>query len=701
MTDLEIGSPAAEPSPLADAELYERLKGWFLEDRRAQSEWYKDAESDFAFHAGHGQWEEADRQRLKGQNRPCVTFNRIGPAVAAVVGMEVANRQEVRFIPRTTSSKTTQSLDPATGQPVNLPVAGADDQAPAELFTGAALYLRDQCNAEDEESDAFQDTAICGMGWTETRVDYDEDPDGKIVIDRVDPLEMAWDARAAKRNLVDARRLHRAREIDIAVAREMFPGIDDEALDAGWARPALLDAAPHDREAARNYANAASTDDRNRKTVTIVESEWCEYQTEYRVANPATGEVMDVTDEDKLAELRRRAKAAEVELAVQRKRKRVFRRAFLGGALLESGLAQSQAGFKFKPITGYRDRNKRQWVGLVRAMRDPQRWANTLFSSVLNSIQTSGKGIMAERGAFDNDQQAEADWANAGRIVWLKTGALSGMTPRVTPKPPAIMPTGLEGLMQFALQSMRDVSGINVEMLGLADRGQAASLEYQRRQAATTILAPFFDGLRRYRKDQGRLLLHLIRDYLSDGRLVRIAGPDYQRYVPLIRGDDVLEFDIIVDDAPVSPNQKEATWAILQQMLPLLMKQPLSIEAWGKLLKASPLPGSVVGEFVETVQQDRQKQQAEQAQQMQQAQMMQQQAGQAPNPQQMRIEAELKQLEVEAALKQQELQLRRYEADVNAALTLRELEERQAARLQKLQSSEGEATGCQSYAEAH
>ena len=45
-----------EYSPLAETELYERLKGWFLEDRRAQSEWYRDAESDFAFHAGHGQW---------------------------------------------------------------------------------------------------------------------------------------------------------------------------------------------------------------------------------------------------------------------------------------------------------------------------------------------------------------------------------------------------------------------------------------------------------------------------------------------------------------------------------------------------------------------------------------------------------------------------------------------------------------------
>ncbi len=683
MVDDNAALPGSGDAPLAEAELYERLKGWFLEDRRAQSDWYRDAEADFAFHAGHGQWDEADRQRLKGQNRPCVTFNRIAPAVAAVIGMEVANRQEVRFIPRTTSDRTIPAVDPVTGQPTRAPVPGADDQGPAELYTGAAIYLRDQCNAEDEESDAFQDAAICGMGWTETRVDYDEDPAGRIVIDRIDPLEMAWDARAVKRNLVDARRMHRAREIDIEAARQMFPGFDDDELDAGWARLGSLEAPPHDREAARNYGGAPAAGDARRGTVTVVECEWSEVRVSYRVADPSSGEVSEVADAESLAALQERAKSAGMTLVVQQQKKRMLRHAFLGGTLLESGAAQAQASFKFKAITGYRDRNRRQWVGLVRAMRDPQRWANALFSSVLNSIQTSGKGIMAERGAFDNDQQAETDWANAGRIVWLKTGALSGVGPRVTPKPPALMPTGVEALMQFALQSLRDVSGVNVEMLGLADRGQAASLEYQRRQAGTTILAPFFDGLRRYRKDQGRLLLHLIRDYLSDGRLVRIAGPDFERYVPLIRRDDVLEYDIIVDDAPASPNQKEASWAILQQMLPLLMKQPLPTEAWGRLLKASPLPGSLVAEFVESVTQDQQRQmeQSRQAQEIQPAAL--------PAPVQARLQADLQKLEAEVALKQQELQLRRYEADLSATLGLREIEERQAARLNRTMPRSG------------
>lgn len=662
MTETSTDAPGEGVSPLADTELYERLKGWFVEDRRAQLAWYREAESDFAFHAGHGQWEEADRQRLKSQNRPCVTFNRIAPAVAAVVGMEVANRQEVRFIPRTTSGPAPGGAIPAQSAPL-----GADDQGPAELYTAAALYLRDQCNAEDEESDAFQDAAICGMGWTETRITYETEPAGRIVIDRVDPLEMTWDAQAAKRNLVDARRFHRARDIGIEAAREMFPGHADEELDAGWARNDGAAGQPHEREAARGYGAGATIADGSRSTVTIVETEWSEIAVTYRVADPTSGEVRDCAGDAELEAAQTEARRRGVALAVQRQTQRVLRRAFLGGVLLEAGPAQSQAGFKFKAITGYRDRNRRQWVGLVRAMRDPQRWANALFSSVLNSIQTSGKGIMAERGAFDNDQQAETDWANAGRIVWLKTGALSGAGPRVAPKPPALMPTGVEALMQFALQSLRDVSGINVEMLGLADRGQAASLEYQRRQAATTILAPFFDGLRRYRKDQGRLLLHLIRDYLSDGRLVRIGGPDVERYVPLIRRDDVMEFDIIVDDAPASPNQKEASWIILQQLLPLLMKQPMPLEAWGKLLKASPLPGSLVAEFIQA---------AGGA-----AHTPENAASTEPAPeallQQARLEADLRRLEVEAGLKQQELQLRRYEADLKADLALRELAVRQ------------------------
>src|SRR5690606_40959028 len=78
-------------------------------------------------------------------------------------------------------------------------------------LTGAAKWVRDECDAEDEESDSFLDTLICGLGVTETAMDYDEDEEGKVVINRVDPLEMYPDPFARKRNLSDGKRLHRVK----------------------------------------------------------------------------------------------------------------------------------------------------------------------------------------------------------------------------------------------------------------------------------------------------------------------------------------------------------------------------------------------------------------------------------------------------------------------------------------------------------
>lgn len=670
----EYANPTTPDDDSDETSLFATLKKQVMDDWEQNASWYREAETDFAMYAGgEGQWEQEEIDKLKAQRKPHATFNFIKPSVNAVNGMEVSNRQEVTYLPRTTQTPA-QGAGQVPGQSgMGLPVLGmqatpgADDQGPAEMFTAAGQYFDDQCNAEDEVSDAFQDNTICGMGWTERRIGFDDNPQGDMLKDRIDPLEMGWDARSNKRNLADARRLHRVRQVDKRTAEAMFPGYDCGDIDASWARVSRTES-PVDRDQAKQYrSDEVKYDDRS--SVTLCEITWCDFTSSYTVANMATGEVSKDLDAAALKTLKQRLAGAPLKVVTTKKR--TYYQAFLGkdeildperepkkngggdGRLkaYDKGTeCQSQKAFKFTCMTGTRDRNKRQWVGIVRPMRDPQKWTNVLYSSSLYNMTTSGKGIIAERSAFENPQKAQEDWARGDMIVWAKEGALSGANPKITNKQATPLPAGIESLMQFALTAMRGVSGVNLETLGGVDREQAASLEYQRRQAATTILAPFFDGLRRYRKDDGRLALDLIQKYLSDGRLIRIVGPEYEKYVPLLKDEGVTEFDIIVAESPSSPNQKEASWMMIQQLLPVVGKQ-LGPKATAALLKASPLPEPVVDDFAEAAQAD-------------QADM----ANQPPPPELMlvqaqigKVEADIKKTEADTALKTVEVQQRQLE----------------------------------------
>ena len=118
---------------------------------------------------------------------------------------------------------------------------------------------------------------------------------------------------------------------------------------------------------------------------------------------------------------------------------------------------------------------------------------------------------------------------------------------------------------------------------------QAGVLEYQRRQQGMTLLATVFSSLRLYRRREGRLLLdHILKD-LSDGRLIRIAGPEGAEYVPLTKPPAFdVKYDVIVDDAPTSPNQREMVWSFFGQRM---ADYPPNIQA--EIIKYSPLPASV------------------------------------------------------------------------------------------------------------
>lgn len=656
----------ADGSPLDELDILERVKQWYKLSRRYFADWRKDAREDFAFMAGD-QWLEEDRQKLRQQMRPVITYNRIGVVVDSVSGMEVNNRQEVRYMPR---------QEGAAG--------------PNEVLSGAAKWARDECDAEDEESDGFLDMLICGEGDTETRMDYEVDADGKILIERVDVFEVFWDPAAKRRNREDARFVIRVRMVDIADARDMFPDADDADLDADWAAEGEDQDGKIDREAARYYEGTSTPSKIERAgKVRLVECQWWEREPYYRVADPGNGQIVELT----VAQYRElKAKIAELKddqgqplpmLESVKQMRRCYKRAFLGKKVLEKGrlLQKPQnadgdetaipepPGFTLKCITGKRDRNKGTYYGLVRAMKDPQRWANSFMSTILHIIATSGKGILAEEGVFEDIRDAESKWAAPDSITTVDKGAISGE--RIMPKPGSQLPPGLPDMVMQAISAIRDVSGVNLEMLGLADREQGVGLEYQRKQSAMVILATLFDSLRRYRKVQGRLLLYFIQNYLSDGRLIRVAGPEGAQYVKLAKDASSAEYDTIVDDAPSSPNQKEATWAVLQGILPMLLKMNMPMSFWMAVIKQSPLPNSFADQVAKIL--DAQSKQPPQQDPKIQLQIMREQGDQANAAAALKLEdrkldVTQKKAEADLALKQLDIEADMKKAGADLAL---------------------------------
>lgn len=559
----------AETAELDDNDLFERLKGWVKADREAMADWHRDAKEDFEFVAGH-QWDDDTRSKLDLQERPASTFNLIGAMIQAVSGYEISNRKDTQYVPR------------------QMGAAGV-----SELVTAGVKYFRDGADAENAESAAFANAAVCGLGWTETYIDFDDNPDGEYRKRKVSPFEVIPDSTACEANLSDGRRVSRIRKMTRSDAIDLLGEENRDFLGAGWVDADEDDVTLHRSDPKHRYdrEGAAATHDDD-KEITVVEVQWFEFEQFVRFVDPFTGQEERVSPDEFGAISERLAQITGPVQSVRQRRK-AWKRAFLGSKLLQVSSLPIEGHFTYECITGTRDETKNCHYGIVRSLKDPQRWVNKLFSQTMHILNTNAKGgIIAERGAFEDDRKAAASWAKSDSITWANPGAIG--QGRIQPKPTVQVPPAFMQLMEFAMGMGPRVSGINLEFLGMREADQAGVLEYQRRQAGVTILAPLFDSLRLHRFRCGRLDLKLVQKYLSDGRLVRIVGEEGAQFLPLNRDMTLGEYEVIVDDAPTSPNQKEKTWAITQQMFPVL--KPIldkSPQLAAEFIRNSPLPESM------------------------------------------------------------------------------------------------------------
>jgi hypothetical protein len=546
----------------------EDLKREIKADWDFHGAWRDEARDNYDFMMGD-QWEEEARIEMEEDNRVPLVFNRVSPIIHAIAGTEINNRTEVRYIPRTIG-----------------------DAKVNEALTAGAEWFRDTAQAEEEDSQSFMDSLICGIGSTETSLDFEVDSEGEPTITRLDPITTFWDRAAHRKCLKDAQRVGVVLFLPRAEAEARFPSANAKDLNASWLGAEATEGGQvHHNKSGDQYAGSdkGEMDDPNPDTVCIVQVQWCEREKSVEYADPMTGERKEMAKDkfDRLSKL-----APNMNIPNRQTTKKVWRQAFIGERLLGEITYPCKDASTIKFITGNYNRKKKRWFGIMEVMKSPQMFANKSLSQILRIIDTNAKGgVMIESDAVSDISKFEESWAASDSVSLLKPGGLNKVREKGMPD----FPAAIMQLMDFSISSIRDVSGVNLEILGMREANQPGVLEYQRRQSAMTTLAGAFDALRQYRKEQGAVVLYfLVKHIAPTGRLVRLIKDGEPTYEPLSIDGDQVKYDIIVDDAPTAPNQKEQTWQFIQQLMPMLQNAGLSMDLWMDIFEHSPLPRSLV-----------------------------------------------------------------------------------------------------------
>jgi hypothetical protein len=447
---------------------------------------------------------------------------------------------------------------------------------------------------------------------TEARIDFEKDPDGMYLEESLDPIEMYWDRTSKKKNLADCQRIYRVRKMRLEDARALADSlggqnVPDQDLDATWALGVDQRAVkPYEEVRLKTgHGNANAPDgafqlDPNTE-VHIVQVQWWEREPYFRVAHPATGEEMQL-DKDQFTALKKHAADTGYpgEIPHAKQVRKVFKQAFVGSKIICVGDAPVPDTFSFSCMTGELHRGKGVWHGLVRLLRDPQMWVNKLFSQIIHILNTTAKGgILAERGAFPDIREAQRTFARPDAITIVEDRAIREN--RIMQKPGVGLAAPFVQMLDLSNKAFYDVSGVNIELMGLRDSEQPGVLEAQRKQAGMTVLATLFDARALFLKNVGRIRLYFIQNFLSDGRIMRIVGQQGYQAIRLVRERTAGEYDIEVSDAPTSPDIKSQTWAMLMQLAPFF-KGSMTPQIASIFLEYSPLPTKAVAELKQALQ---------------------------------------------------------------------------------------------------
>jgi hypothetical protein len=479
--------------------LFERLRDMYVEAVLSPSyqEWRREARRAWAFYDGD-QWTADEVQRLTENGQPVLVVNKIAAKIDNIAGTEISSRTRILYRSR----------------------SGVEsEERTARILSDLALYVAERGDQPIEISNVFRAGLVTGIGWMDIGVERAAG-DTHIFCRCEDEMSVIWDPNSRRLDFSDANFVARERDLDDRELRQLFM-----SAEAGF-------------EAASAWRGLGVFDPGAKPGLTrVVELQYKTQEPLFTYRAPSGDLVHSFEELPPPYQLQEEAQSTRVYVAY-----------LTGNALLEHRpLGYASTEFTLIPFVFKRRREDGRPYGLVKTAIDPQRELNKRRSKAMHILSTAQ--VIADVDAVDDPNLLAREAARPDGLI-LKRPGKDLRIERNTD----LAATQVR-VMEQAAQDIQDVMGVFDEAIGRHSNA-VSGVAIQTRQVASTMNQMFaFDALRRTKKRLGLIVLHLIRQFFTAEKVIRITdrfdGPRILR-LNTAEPDSLNLSQIQVDDYDVS-----------------------------------------------------------------------------------------------------------------------------------------------------
>ncbi len=538
---------------------------------------WSEADLDTRFRAGDQQLWADLFGNLPSFNKRVFNFNRIRPICNMITGYQRKHRKSNTVTPRENASSVG-----------------------ATQFTKLMFWAMDYADGYEVISKAFDGAVTTGLTLINVWIDYRGDPvSGDIKIDNVAYDSFIMDPYWRKPDLSDCNFIWMRRYYTKAEVKALLPDHVDEieALQTGGYRDGKFQFMPESYQ--YGMQNLMTYDEywhRDYREASILIDTQSGETTEWEGHESTLKEFLNLNPQ--LECVTQTIPTVKLGIVVQ------------GRVLYHGKNPLGIDNYPFVAVIAYFNPDLAYFPwrlqGVVRGLRDAQYLYNRRKIIELDILESQiNSGVKYKENALVNP--ADIYLQGQGRGLALKQEAQ--MTDVEMIQPPQIPPSMIQ-LSEILGREIKEISGVNEELLGSADDDKAGVLSMLRQGAGLTTLQILFDQLDLSQKLLGRLMLTIIQKNFTPGKVKRIIQ---EEPIPEFYHKAFGKYDVVVEEGLNTSTQRQLQFAQLLQLRELGV--PINSQL---LIENSTLSNKQ--QLVDAVLQDEQ-QQSQQSQQQQQMQI--------------------------------------------------------------------------------